>query len=48
MNANRLINMAMRMLMRHGMKWLMRGQKADPNAKRAQQAMKVARRTGRM
>ena len=48
MNTNRLINMAMNMLMRHGMKWLMKGQKADPNAKRAQQAMKIARRTGRM
>ena len=48
MNANRLINMAVNMLMRHGMKWLKKGQKADPNAKRVQQAMKVSRRVGRM
>ena len=48
MNANRLINMAINMLMRYGMKRLMKGQKTDPNTKRAQQAMKVARRAGRM
>ena len=48
MNTNRLINMAMRLLMRHGMKWLTRGQKADPNAKRAGHAIKTARRIGRM
>ena len=40
--------MAINMLMRHGMKFLMKGKKLDPNAKRAADAMKVTRRIGRM
>jgi len=48
MNANRLINMVFRMLMRQGMKRMVRGQKPDPRAKQARQAMKVMKRTRRM
>ena len=48
MNANRLINMAINMLMRHGMKRLNKGQKSDPRSKQAQKSMKVMRRIGRM
>lgn len=48
MNANRLINMAINMLMRHGMKRLTKGRKPDPGARQAQKSMKVMRRFGRM
>ena len=48
MNMNRLINMVIRLVMRHGIKRLAKGQKPNPDAKRAQQAMKTARRAGRM
>ena len=52
MNTNRLINMGMRLFMRFGMKHVAKrfskGQPADPNAKRAQQAARTLQRTNRM
>ena len=48
MNANRLIRMAIQLLMRHGSKRLSKGQKVDPSTKRAKQAMKIGRRIGRL
>ncbi len=48
MNANRLINMAFRMLMRHGMKYLSKGQKQVPNSKAAQKAARVVQRGNRL
>lgn len=44
MNANRLINMVIRMIFRQGMRKLSQGGKPDPNAKRAQQSMRSIRR----
>ena len=43
MNTNRLIHMAIRMVTRH----LMKGQKLDPRAKKAADAMKLARKLKR-
>lgn len=48
MNADRLIRMAVRMLMRHGMKRLSKGEKTDPNAKRAAQAMRATNKIKRL
>ena len=48
MNANRLVSMLINILLRKGLKQLMRGQKTDPRAKDAAQRMKAARRLGRM
>ena len=48
MNANRLINMIVRMLFRQGMRRLSQGQKPDPNAKRAQQSARIARRMNKL
>jgi len=44
MNANRLINMVIRIGMRQVMRYFMKGQKADPNVKRAADTMKITRR----
>ena len=48
MNANRLISMVFRMLMRHGLKYLNKGQKADANTQAAKQAAKIAQRNNRL
>lgn len=48
MNANRLIHMAFRMLMRYGMKYLNKGQKPGPNTKAAQDAARIAQRNNRL
>jgi hypothetical protein len=48
MNAHRAINMVLRLLMRHGLKFLTRGQKTDPRAAEAAKKMKMGRRIGRM
>ncbi len=48
MNADRLIRMAVRMLMRHGMKRLSKGTKQDPQTQQAQKALKTANRIRRM
>ena len=48
MNANRLINMIVRMLFRQGVRRLSQNGKPDPNAKRAQQAMRSIRRIRRL
>ena len=48
MNPNRLFNIAMRLLMRYGMRWFMKGQKQDPNVKRAQQSVRNLNRIRRM
>lgn len=48
MNTNRLMNMAINMLMRYGLKYLMKGRKMDPNAKEAADKMKATRRIGRL
>ncbi len=48
MNADRLIRMAINMLMRKGMKHLSKGQKPDPNVKPAQQSIKTINRIRRM
>lgn len=44
MNANRLINIAVRIGMRGIMRYFMKGRKADPNVKRTADAVKMARR----
>lgn len=48
MNANRLINMVFRMLMRYGLKHLSKGQKPDANTQAAKQAAKIAQRNNRL
>ncbi len=48
MNAERLIRMAINMLMRKGMKRLSKGQKSDPNVKQAQQSLRTINRIRRM
>ena len=48
MNANRLINMIFRLVLRKGLRRLSQGQKPDPNAKRAQQSARIARRTNKL
>ncbi len=48
MNADRLIRMAINMLMRKGMKRLSKGQKPDPNVKQAQQSIRTINRIRRM
>jgi hypothetical protein len=48
MNANRLINMAINMVFRHGMRWLNKGQKVDPRVKKTQQTMKAMRKIDRL
>ncbi len=48
MNADRLIRMAIKMLMRKGMKHLSKGQKPDPNVKQAQQSIRTINRIRRM
>lgn len=48
MNADRLIRMAINMLMRKGMKHLSKGQKPDPNVKQAQKSIKTIDRIRRM
>ena len=48
MNANRLINMAINMAFRHGMRWLNRGKKVDPRAKETQKSMKAMRKINRL
>ncbi len=48
MNADRLIRMAINMLMRKGMKHLSKGQKPDPNVKQAQQSIRTINRIRRM
>ena len=48
MNADRLIRMAVNMLLRKGMRRLNKGQKIDPRTKQAQKSLKTMRRMGRM
>ena len=50
MNANRLVNMAVRMLMRYGLRFLAKrnGGKPDPKAQEAAQKMRAGRRIGKM
>ena len=50
MNANRLVNMAMRMLMRYGLRYLSKrnGGKQDPKVQEAAQKMRTGRRIGKL
>lgn len=48
MNADRLIRMAIRMLMRHGARRLSKGQKPDPQMQQAQKQIKTVNRIRRM
>ncbi|MDJ0637729.1 MAG: hypothetical protein QNJ20_02760 [Paracoccaceae bacterium] len=48
MNADRLIRMAINMLMRHGLKRFTKGQKPSPGAKRAGQSMRAMNKIRRM
>lgn len=48
MNAERLIRMAVNMLMRHGLKRLSKGGKPDPNAQATKQKMRTLNRIRRM
>ena len=48
MGMNRLISIAMRMLMRFGMRRMNTRKAPDPNSRRARQSLKTARRIGRM
>ncbi|MGR3513392.1 MAG: hypothetical protein ACU0GG_11565 [Paracoccaceae bacterium] len=48
MNADRLIRMAINMLMRFGMRRLAKGQKPDPRMQQAQKGMKTINRIRRM
>lgn len=48
MNADRLIRMAMNMLMRYGMRHLSKGQKPNPQVKQAQKQLKTINRIRRM
>lgn len=48
MNADRLIRMAMRLLMRHGMKRLSKGGKPDPKLAQAQKTVRGLNRIRRM
>lgn len=47
MNAERLMQMAMRLLLRHGMRALSKGQKTDPKAAEAAKKLRMGRRIGR-
>ena len=49
MNANRLANMVVRMVMRHGMKFLANrnSEKQDPKAQEAAKKMRAGRRIGK-
>lgn len=48
MNVERLVRMALRLLLRHGMKHAAKGQKTDPRIKTATRSVKMARRIGRL
>ena len=48
MNADRLIRMAVRMLMRGGLKRLTKGQKPAPGGKNRRQAMRTMNKIRRM
>ena len=48
MNANRLINMVLSVLFRQGMRRLTKGQKPDPNTRRAQQSARTVRRMNKL
>jgi hypothetical protein len=48
MNADRLIRMAINMLMRKGMRHLSKGQKPDPQMREAQKRLKTINRIRRM
>ena len=48
MNADRLIRMAVNMLMRAGMRRLAKGAKPDPQARSAQKSLKTINRIRRM
>lgn len=48
MNADRLIRMAIRMLMRHGARRLSKGQKPDPKVQQAQKQVRTINRIRRM
>lgn len=48
MNANRLIRMAINVLMRAGMKRMAKGQKPDPRMRQAQKQIKTVNRIRRM
>ncbi len=48
MNADRLIRMAINMLMRKGMKHLSKGQKPNPGTKQAQQSLRSINKIRRM
>lgn len=47
MNVERLMHMAIRLLFRHGMRALNKGQKADPRAAEAAKKLRMGRRIGR-
>ena len=47
MNTERLMRMVMRLLMRHGVKYLSKGGKADPKAADAAKRLRMGRRFGR-
>ncbi|NNE88467.1 MAG: hypothetical protein HKN27_10365 [Silicimonas sp.] len=47
MNANRLINMAIRYGMRFFMRKMSKGKPVDPNVAKATKAMQTARRVGK-
>lgn len=48
MNAERLVRLVLRLLMRHGMKRLARGQKPDSRMQGATRRLKTMRRIGRL
>lgn len=48
MNTNRLIRMAINMLMRRGIKHLSKGQKPNPATKQAQQSIRTINKIRRM
>ena len=47
MNAERLMQMAMRLLFRHGIRFLNRGQKSDPRTAETAKKLRMGRRIGR-
>ena len=48
MNVERLMRLAMRLLFRHGIKYLNNGSKTDPQAKDAAKRLRLGRRIGRL
>ena len=48
MSANRLINMAINMAFRHGMRWLNKGKKVDPRVQKTQKSMKAMQKINRL